>query len=385
MKINVVVGGRFQVAQTYHALVSAGHNVHLYTSSPKSYFCSIPNSKLTFVPKPAQIAQKTFRVRMPRLLSEWNAIWFDTVVAGVMRSADVVWGFNGDSLSCGRKIKRLGGSYVVDRACPHFDYQQEILAQEAENIGYRYAEFSDRMSRRFNSEYAIADKIVVPSRYSFESFVERGYPRDKLCIAPLDSNAPAPSDKTTGNKKRDDGGSLVVGLVGGSYLRKGIIYLLRAIDQLENGNIVVRIRATPKNVLSHKEGKMLCDRLGVEFVPYVEDINDFYQGLDVFVLPSIDEGFGMVAYEALANGIPLIASTNVGAIDGFVPDKDILVFPAGDSNGLATLINRLFKDPAFRHALGKAGHAAYVNRMSAGANYSSVVDELIESLRQAKV
>jgi glycosyltransferase involved in cell wall biosynthesis len=171
-----------------------------------------------------------------------------------------------------------------------------------------------------------------------------------------------------------------VGIVGGSFLRKGIIYLLRALKLLNKPNVVLYMRSTEGNVTSHPEASRLCGELGVEFVPYLEDINEFYQSLDVFVLPSIDEGFGMVAYEALANGTPVIASSNVGSIDGLAPGKEILVVPAGDEQRLASALLRLYDDNDYRCSVGRAGRQFYEKKMVNGNCYAANLERLINNI-----
>ena len=381
-KVNIVVGGRFNANQIYHAFASLGYDVKLYTSSPARFFKNVPRNNIVFVVKPIQVLQKTLNTRMPRLLSELNAVAFDWLISRFMRRADILWGFNGDSLYCGLETQRHGGLYIVDRACPHFLCQEELLAREAKKIGYPYARFSGRMRNRFVREYEVADAIVVPSNYSHKSFVERGLPEAKLHIIPLDGNASRPASEPAASRRDDavNDRAFRVGVVGGSFLRKGIIYLLRALKIMDRADIVLRMRASKDNVTVHPEARKLCEELRVEFVPYVDDINVFYRSLDVFVLPSIDEGFGMVVYEALMNGTPVVASSNVGAIDGLMPNEQILVFPAGDERGLAASLERLHSDPHFRLSVGRAGQQFYAEHMKAGSRYATHLERLLNQV-----
>ena len=73
-----------------------------------------------------------------------------------------------------------------------------------------------------------------------------------------------------------------------------------------------------------------CHRAGlggdVVFLPHREDMPEVIRSLDVFVLPSINEGFGLVVLEAIASGVPVVASRGVGALE---PVGDLeSVFPA---------------------------------------------------------
>jgi glycosyltransferase involved in cell wall biosynthesis len=380
--INVVVGGRFHAEQLYQALIAEGHDVRIYASSPSKYFKKVPASHVVFVPKPVQILQKLLKKRMPRVLAEWNAVAFDWAVAKFMRRCDVLWGFNGDSLIAGTRVKAEGGRYILDRACPHFYTQESLLVAESQRIGYSYEQFSDRVRHRFVEEYQIADCIVVPSEYSARSFPEQGVPAAKVQIAPLDANAPRPKDGAIVGRVDFTGvdpADFRIGLVGGSFLRKGIIYLLRATKRLGRSNVRLLIRANAANVLAHEEARRLCKELRVVFLPYLNDMNEFYRSIDAFVLPSMDEGFGMVAYEALMNGTPLLASTNVGAIDGMVPGQDFLLFSAGDEVALAEALESIYADEFRRRSIGVAGKAFYVARMGDGSQYERRVREIIRN------
>lgn len=96
--------------------------------------------------------------------------------------------------------------------------------------------------------------------------------------------------------------------------------------------------------------RRLAARLpSVRFLGYVPDeqVPGLYRDADLFVVPSVSgEGFGIVAAEALASGVPVIATTG-GATGELVRDgQDGLIVPARDPEALATAIARFGRDPA---------------------------------------
>ena len=380
LKINVVVGGRFHAEQLYLCLTALGHDVHIYATSPARYFKGVPKPKITFIPKPAQLIQKGLRVRAPPWLSEWSSVAFDALVARLMRPADLVWGFNGDSYLTAQRIKAQGGIYVCDRACPHILTQEALLMREAEITGYPYARQTRRTLQRFLGEYAIADQTVVPSRYSADSFPDHGICQDRIAVAPLDANAPPPLEQDAPRIRFDgvEEGDILVGMVGGSFLRKGILYLLRAVAALKRSEIRIVLRANQANILAHPEARKLCEELRVVFVPYLDDINSFYRSVHMFVLPSVDEGFGMVVYEALRNGVPVIATDHVGAIDGMESGRHFLKVSAQDAEGLRQAISQLADDPELRARIGASGCDFHRVRTSTGGQYQKALAEILK-------
>jgi glycosyltransferase involved in cell wall biosynthesis len=94
-------------------------------------------------------------------------------------------------------------------------------------------------------------------------------------------------------------------------------------------------------------------------------VRNFYAGSDVVVVPSIPtrdflEPWGLVVNEAFDQGVPVIATTAVGAAAGGLVrnEQTGLVVPAGDDAALAAALRRLREDPALRERLGAAGRAA---------------------------
>ena len=82
-------------------------------------------------------------------------------------------------------------------------------------------------------------------------------------------------------------------------------------------------------------------------------LDDFYHSSSVFVLPSYDEGYGMVLSEALARGLPIV-STTAGAIPETVSQDAAILVPPGDDQVLAAALSRLLTDTDHRLRLAKA-------------------------------
>ena len=79
------------------------------------------------------------------------------------------------------------------------------------------------------------------------------------------------------------------------------------------------------------------------------DLDAHYAASDIFVLASRYEGYGMVFAEAMAHGLPVVAS-GAGAVRDTVPDAAGIVVPVDDRRALAAALRRMIADPEFRRA-----------------------------------
>ena len=101
----------------------------------------------------------------------------------------------------------------------------------------------------------------------------------------------------------------------------------------------------------------LDDRITLAGEKPPEAVRDAYRAADLFVLPSFYEGYGMVYAEAMAHGLPIIA-TRAGAIPETVPPGAGLLVPPGNPVALAQALRRVLLDPAFAARLAAGSRAS---------------------------
>ena len=159
-------------------------------------------------------------------------------------------------------------------------------------------------------------------------------------------------------KKRTDNIKIIY--VGRLIRRKGLKYLIQSIPKvIQNKNIVkfIIVGDGPIRKILETIAKKLRIEHVVDFQGFVseEKLLKLYNKADIFVLPSLFEGFGNVITEAMASGLPVIA-TKVGAISEIVIDgKTGFLVPSKDSTALADAITKLIFDTKLRRKMGKAG------------------------------
>ena len=86
-----------------------------------------------------------------------------------------------------------------------------------------------------------------------------------------------------------------------------------------------------------------------------DEIERLYRAADVFAFPSVKEGFGLAALEALAAGVPLVAS-DIDVFRSFLTDgESALLHPVGDAAALAAALEHVAREPELRRRLRAGG------------------------------
>jgi len=149
-----------------------------------------------------------------------------------------------------------------------------------------------------------------------------------------------------------------IGFIGRLERIKGAEYFLRAAALLAADHPDVRffVAGTGSGELGLR---MLATELGIggriEFLGYVDSVPPLLAALDVVVVPSLSEASGLTAMEALALGVPVVAS-RVGGLPEVVVDEETgLLVAAGDEEAIARAVARLLDDPVLARTLAAAG------------------------------
>lgn len=155
--------------------------------------------------------------------------------------------------------------------------------------------------------------------------------------------------------------------VGGIEPRKGSMELIEALamirDELDPPPLLVVVgghsfqdhRRYRKQVLDRAEQLALTEHIRMVGTVSDAELTSWYHAADVLVFPSVKEGFGLVVLEAMAAGLPVIAS-DIPVFREFLDDGvGAVLTPVGDAAGLAGGIRRVITDPALRSSLGATG------------------------------
>lgn len=150
----------------------------------------------------------------------------------------------------------------------------------------------------------------------------------------------------------------VIGTVGRMVTEKGQIYLLEALEHLKSKwpdlKCVLIGEGPLQPSLKHYARKARINEMCIFLAPR-NDIEAIYSIFDIFVLPSIREPFGLVALEAMAAGVPVIATDAGGPKDYIHSGYNGILVPSENAQALAGQINRLLSDASLCETLVAEG------------------------------
>lgn len=223
--------------------------------------------------------------------------------------------------------------------------EEQIVQQELKRVGTATSRWQPAPSdywSQWREETEIADRILVNSNWSQRCLVETGIPESKMEIIPLvyapPTNIRFSTNRTpkTFTPKRP----LRLLFLGQVNIRKGVARLLDAMRLLECEPIEL-VLAGPTDM----DPMLWKDRSNVRYLGPLarSDVGKFYRNSDLFILPTLSDGFAITQLEALAYGIPVIASKNCG--DVVVHGQNGLLLDSVEPDAIAKAIKTFAADP----------------------------------------
>lgn len=160
--------------------------------------------------------------------------------------------------------------------------------------------------------------------------------------------------------------TVLIGLVCRLVEQKGVRFAIEAFQQVAAdfpAAVLLIAGEGPLREALQAQAAPLGDR--VRFLGWRQDTARLFAALDIFLAPSLWEGFGLVLLEAMAQQTPIIGSA-VSAIPEVIADGETgLLVPPRDSNALATALRTLLRDPALRQHMGLLGRDRLETHFSA--------------------
>jgi len=277
----------------------------------------------------------------------------DRLLANWITPSTIFHGRTGTCLICLRTAKRQGALTLVDNASRHPQHWKEAEQEEFQRFGVSdgSGDVGESMMRRREQEFQFCDRIVVPSALARQSFAEMGY-GEKTEVVPIgvDDHFFVPNCESRPSIFR-------VCFVGRVELAKGLGDLLQAWKRLALPQselvLVGAVRAHAKSLLATQGDS------GVRLTGFLppQSVLQCYRESSLFVLPSPNEGLAQVLLEAMACGLPVVASDMSGANECVTEGKEGFIVPTRNVDRLAEAILWCYQHQDELPAMGQAARA----------------------------
>jgi glycosyltransferase involved in cell wall biosynthesis len=288
----------------------------------------LPTDRIIEHPAPL-IAHRLVQKLISRRKSEhyYSGNWFDHIVARRLQKhpTRLFVGSEICSLHSFRIAQKLRIRRILD--CPgipsgFLDREASIAARQL-GVPSPQPSNSPKLGFRKAEELALADIVLACSEFQAIKIAEQGVDPARIRTIPLWADAlfwsvERPQDRPPTNRP------LRVIYAGSISLKKGVPYLLQSLRQLSNQVECLLVgRVSPEMVPLIQDLPPGC-----KIEPYVPKVRlrQLYAEHDVLVMPSLGDSFGFVGMEAMAAGLPVIASSNTGvplpSLDWRIPPRD---------------------------------------------------------------
>lgn len=269
-----------------------------------------------------------------RRLFVWQDHGFDRWVGAHLEKCDFIHAMPGQCLATFRAARRLGIRTVLNHATGPVREWVRIMEPEYARVGLRLADvcpYDDAYFRREAEEYALSDWHCAASTIVRDQLVAGGVARDRIWVVPYGAD-PALffADETPPPR---DFRIVFAGQVG---LRKGLRTLLEALTLAGRSTWRVDFYGA---VLGEARADLAAYRgqtpLAFHGPVSQAQLGEAFRRSSVVVLPSLEEGFGLVAPQALNCGVPCIVSDRTGARDLIRPGTNGSIISTGSASALA--------------------------------------------------
>jgi len=213
---------------------------------------------------------------------------------------------------------------------------------------------------RFAMRYCT--KVISVSQATAKWLVEkRGVPEDKVMVIPYGVNLKEFKYDRNDSLRHElgiDNETKVVGVVARLHPQKGHCYLIEAAQKIVKSHPKVKFVFVGDGEL-REELQTLVKQKGLteffQFLGFRKDVKDLLRVFDVFVLPSLYEGLPNVILEAMASGLPVVATAVDGTVELIENDKSGYLVEPRNPAILSEKITTLLQDERIRKNFGKSG------------------------------
>lgn len=223
--------------------------------------------------------------------------------------------------------------------------------------------------------YAAVDQFIATTQDQLAYLTSHGIPESRIAVIPNFSRIPPVSSARTSFSRPP-----VFASLGRMVPKKGFDLLLTAFASLLSSGVDARLLLGgegPERARLQELAKDLGIADQVSFPGWVDDVPEFLAQGDVFVLPSRDEPFGIAVLEAMASGLPIIATKTKGPLE-ILDDTTSRLVPTDEAEPLRAAMMEALAQPKHFAQLASAALDSYRTRYAENA----VVPQLLALYRK---
>ena len=325
----------------------------------------------------------SLRLGLPAAISEEltyrSKIWLDLCSTKDALRSDVFLFYSGAGLHTLGALKSSRVLGIVEAVNSHVLVQEQILREEHERLRLPLRGFPPREVARRVREYEQADGIICPSTFARQSFIDQGMEPGRVRTVPFGVAVVSPREPA--QRPRDTFRVLFVGQIN---IRKGLRYLLEAFKNFKHPKKELWI-VGPRTGQSGIDDVTLPEETKFLGVLKGEELDRVYRSCHVFVLPTIEEGLALVIGEALAQGLPVIATVNSGAADLFRDGSSGFLVPIRSPEAIAARLQELADSPELLEKLSAETERRDKGRRSWEITCQKLIETLHDFTRMPKL
>jgi glycosyltransferase involved in cell wall biosynthesis len=345
VRVAIVVQGRFHAFDLALALQRRGADVTVFTNYPAwaAARFGLPRASVRSL-WPHGVAARLLGAVPGLLRRPWIEAafhrWFGRWAArAVLREHwDVIhcWSGVSEELMLDPRAARVP-TWLM-RGSAHIRSQAAILLEEERRNGVAIDRPSAWMIAREEREYALATTVRLASSFAYRTFLEHGFPESRMKVLPLATRVqafrPAPEVAEARARRIEEGRPLRVLYVGNVSYQKGMRDFGDMVRALDAARFEVRAVGA---VSPECEPLVQALRGRVDWAGRVPQaaLPAHYAWADVFVFPTLHDGFAVVLAQAQASALPILATTNCAGPDLVHEGRDGWVLPIRDGAAFA--------------------------------------------------
>lgn len=339
MKIAIITYGKFHSFELARELINKGLFVKIFSSYPwfiaKKYGFFKKNYNSFFIIQALDIISRR------KFSHTLKSIFAKLVIKFYLKEYDyfILWSDTPNFLTKEIKKRYKKSIIIIERHSAHIIEQNKLLKNE-----YKKNSLEFSISRKdIDNElinYKLSNFISVPSNFVARTFILNNVDRKKLFINPLGCDMEIFKKVNKNDKK------FRIISCGLASIQKGTPYLIEAVKNLSSKIDIEfwhlgRVSNELKNIVNNTPDNIIF-KGGIS----KNRLYQYYSQGSIFVLPSIQDGFGMVILEAMSCGLPVICSENTGVIDILSENyKEGIVLKPADIKSLEEAILHLYNNP----------------------------------------